>query len=59
MLSCVLKSLRYWKSYGRYIKIEKPVLTRRTGREVTWDVRNSKVVVEEGSDAEGEIGGGM
>jgi homoaconitate hydratase len=34
-----------------------PVLTRRTGWKVKWDVRNSKVIVEEGG-VTGQVGGG-
>lgn len=35
---------------------QEPALTRRTGWKVKWDVRNSRVVVEEGVDE--KIGGG-
>jgi homoaconitate hydratase len=34
-----------------------PALTRRTGWKVKWDVKNSKVVVEE-EGGEGKVGGG-
>jgi homoaconitate hydratase len=37
-------------------KSQEPVLTRRTGWKVKWDVKNSRVVVEEG--VEGKVGGG-
>ena len=37
-------------------KSQEPALTRRTGWKVKWDVRNSRVVVEEGVD--GKTGGG-
>ena len=35
-----------------------PALTRRTGWKVKWDVKNSRVVVEEGKSGEGKVGGG-
>ena len=38
-------------------KEKEHALTRRTGWKIKWDVRNSKVVVEE-QKAEGEVGGG-
>jgi homoaconitate hydratase len=37
-------------------KSQEPMLTRRTGWKVKWDVRNSLVTVEEG--VEGKVGGG-
>ena len=35
-----------------------PALTRRTGWKVKWNVKNSKVIVEEGKGGEEEVGGG-
>ena len=40
-------------------KDKEAALTRRTGWKVKWDVKNSKVVVEEGSGDDGQVGGGQ
>jgi len=37
---------------------KEPVLTRRTGWKVKWDVRNSKVIIEEGVEENAKVGGG-
>ena len=46
------------KKLRKLYKDGEPALTRRTGWKVKWDVKNSRVVVEEGNGGEGKVGGG-